>query len=253
MIRMRVLAKLLKFGTGPDHDAAPASGIGRPDARPAHNNALSGEVGAFYIFHQVCQGGVGVIQHADGGVNNLPQGCGAGCWWPCPQRCPPSQLTNRLGKTAGEDPWLFPGLVKVGVPIHSLFFQYPGASPRRSCSVGPPYNGRRPGDRRPRNRCCPWPSTSMYRHGKSPGPGGPGHRRQTGHRGGDTAQYIAHAGGRLLKGLVVGKVVLIHGVEDTAVDRLQTVPHTGRARPTMTLRLWHIQYRISPSPAPGER
>ena len=33
-------------------------------------------------------------------------------------------------------------------------------------------------------------------------------------------QHITHAGGRFLKGLVGGQAVLIHGVEDPAVDRL---------------------------------
>ena len=39
------------------------------------------------------------------------------------------------------------------------------------------------------------------------------------------AQHIAHAGGGLFKGLVRGEAVLVHGVEDPAVDRLETVPH----------------------------
>ena len=41
------------------------------------------------------------------------------------------------------------------------------------------------------------------------------------------AQHVAHAGGGLLKGAVMGQIVLIHGVEDAAVDRLQAVPHVG--------------------------
>ena len=39
------------------------------------------------------------------------------------------------------------------------------------------------------------------------------------------AQHVAHAGGGLLEGLVVGQAALIHGVEDPAVDGLQAVPH----------------------------
>ena len=44
------------------------------------------------------------------------------------------------------------------------------------------------------------------------------------------AQHVAHAGGRFLKGLIRGEVVLVHGVEDAPVDGLQTVPHI-RERP----------------------
>ena len=37
------------------------------------------------------------------------------------------------------------------------------------------------------------------------------------------AQHVTHAGGGFLKGPVRGEVILIHGVEDAAVDRLETV------------------------------
>ena len=43
------------------------------------------------------------------------------------------------------------------------------------------------------------------------------------------AQHVAHAGGGLLKGLVRGQVVLVHGVEDPPVHRLQAVPHVGQS------------------------
>ena len=39
------------------------------------------------------------------------------------------------------------------------------------------------------------------------------------------AQHVAHAGGGLLEGLVHRQAILVHGVEDPAVDGLQTVPH----------------------------
>ena len=42
------------------------------------------------------------------------------------------------------------------------------------------------------------------------------------------AQYVAHAGGGLFKWPVMGQIVLIHGVEDTAVDRLKSVADVGQ-------------------------
>ena len=39
------------------------------------------------------------------------------------------------------------------------------------------------------------------------------------------AQHVAHAGSGLFKGLVRGQIVLVHGVQNTPVHRLQTVPH----------------------------
>ena len=39
------------------------------------------------------------------------------------------------------------------------------------------------------------------------------------------AQHIAHAGGGLPEGPVRGEIVLVHGVENPPVYRLQAVPH----------------------------
>ena len=36
-------------------------------------------------------------------VDDLAQVVRAGCWWPCPRRCPPAPLTSRFGKRAGQD------------------------------------------------------------------------------------------------------------------------------------------------------
>jgi len=42
------------------------------------------------------------------------------------------------------------------------------------------------------------------------------------------AQHVAHGGGAFPEGLVPGEAVLVHGVEDAAVHRLQAVPHVGQ-------------------------
>ncbi len=64
------------------------------------------------------------------------------------------------------------------------------------------------------------------------------------------AQHVAHAGGRLLEGLVRGQVVLIHGVENAPVDRLQAVPHVGQrpahddAHSVLDVALLHLVHQI---------
>src|SRR5699024_9581303 len=70
------VAELLHLGAGPHLDVALTGGVGGPDARPAHDDTPGGEVGALDVLHQVVQGGVLVVQHADGGVNDLPLGVG---------------------------------------------------------------------------------------------------------------------------------------------------------------------------------
>ncbi len=42
------------------------------------------------------------------------------------------------------------------------------------------------------------------------------------------AQHVAHAGGGFLEGLVGSEVILVHGVEDTAMDGLEAVPDVGQ-------------------------
>ena len=42
------------------------------------------------------------------------------------------------------------------------------------------------------------------------------------------AQHVAHAGGRLLKGLVGGQAGLVHGIENPPVDGLEAVAHIGQ-------------------------
>ena len=43
------------------------------------------------------------------------------------------------------------------------------------------------------------------------------------------AQHVADAGGGFFEGLVVRQTVLIHGVEDAAVDGLEAVAHVGQS------------------------
>ena len=63
-------------------------------------------------------------------------------------------------------------------------------------------------------------------------------------------QHIAHAGGRLLEGLVAGEAALIHGVEDAPVDGLQTVPHIGQGpahddrHGVLDVRVLHLMLQI---------
>ena len=39
------------------------------------------------------------------------------------------------------------------------------------------------------------------------------------------AQHVAHAGGGLFEGFVHREAILVHGVEDPAMDGLQAIPH----------------------------
>ena len=67
------IAELLKLVAGADHQPAPAGGVGGADAAAPHDDTLCGEVRALDVLHQIAEGGVRIVQHADAGANDLPQ------------------------------------------------------------------------------------------------------------------------------------------------------------------------------------
>ena len=82
------LGVLHDLGLGPHLDGAPAGAVGVHDARPAEDQGPGREVRALDEVHQVVGGGVGVVDQVEGGVDDLAQVVRAGCWSPCPPRCP---------------------------------------------------------------------------------------------------------------------------------------------------------------------
>ena len=68
-----VLAEGLKLRPGPDHHLAPSGGVGRPDAAVAHDDAAGGEIRSGDMLHQIRQGSLRIVQHADAGVDDLRQ------------------------------------------------------------------------------------------------------------------------------------------------------------------------------------
>ena len=220
-----VLAELLEFIPCPDDDLAPAGGVGRPDACTAHNNAPCGEVRALHMLHQVRERCLRVVQHADGGVDDLPQVVGRDI---CGHAHGDAggAVDQQVGEPAGEHSRLLPALVEVGVPVHRVLLNI---SQHLVGNAGEPGLGVTVGGGRVSVHGAEV-AVSVHQtvpHGEV--------LSQTHHgivdRGVSVgvvpAQHVAHAGGGLLKGAVMGQIVLIHGVEDAAVDRLQAVPHVG--------------------------
>ena len=218
-----VMAKLLKFMPRPDHNAAPACCIGRPDTGPAHDNALCGKIRSLDVLHQIGEGGIGVIQHADARADDLPQIVGRDIGGHTNGNAA-GAVYQQVGEAGGKDTGLLPALVEVGVPVHGVLFDVPQhfignfAQPGLRITVGC------------RGIAIHGAEVAVtvhqhIAHGKV--------LRQTHQRvihrgvamGMVPAQHVAHAGSGLFKGLVRGQIVLVHGVQNTPVHRLQTVPH----------------------------
>ena len=221
-----VVAELLKLGAGADADVALAGGVGRPDAAAAHDHALGGEVGALDVLHEVVQSGVFIVQHADDGVDDLGEvvrgnvgghthGDAGGA------------VHQQVGEAAGQDAGLLAALVKVGVPVHRLLLDVPehlvGELGHAGLGVtvgsgGIAINGAE----------VTMAVHQDIAHGEVLAQTDQGVVDGLVAVGMVAAQHVAHAGGRLFEGLVAGEAVLVHGVEDAAVHRLQTVPHVGQ-------------------------
>ena len=209
-----------------DHQTATACGVGLPDAGGAHDDAPGGEIRALDMLHQVKEGGVFILQHPDAGADDLPQVVGRNIGGHAHGDAG-GAVDQKIGEPGGKHSGLLPGLVEVGVPIHGLLVDVPEhfigkpGEPGLGITIG-------------RGRVAVHGAKvsvavhQLVAHGEvlgQPDHGVVGRRITVGMI---PAQHVAHAGGGLLKGLVRGQIVLIHGVEDPPVDRLQTVPDVGQ-------------------------
>ena len=133
-------------------------------------------------------------------------------------------VDQQVGEPGGKDPGLFPALVEVGVPVHSILFDVPehfvgdlaqtGLGVTVGCR-GVAIHGAEV-------------AVAVHQHvahGEILGQADQGVVNRGVAVGMVPAQHVAHAGGGLFERFVACQVVLIHGVEDPAVHRLQAVPH----------------------------
>ena len=208
---------------GPEDNAALPRGVGRPDAAAAHDDAFRGEVRPLDVPHKVRKGGVGVVQETDTGPDDLFQVVGGDVGGHAHGDAA-GPVHQQVGEPGRQDPGLFPALVEVGIPVHRVLFDVPEhfvgdfGQPGLRIPVGGggiPVHGTEV-------------AVAVYQHiahGEVLG--------QTDHGVIDAgvsvgvvlAQHLAYGGGGLLKGFVGGQAVLVHGIEDPAVDGFQAVPH----------------------------
>ena len=218
-----VVAELLKLGAGPDAHPAPAGGIGLPDAAATHDDAPGGEVRPLDVLHQITELSLRIVQHADAGADHLPQVVGRDIGGHA-HRDAAGAVHQQIGKPGGQDTGLLAGLVEVGVPVHSVLFNVP------QHLVGEPGH---PGLRVPVGRrgiAIHGPEVAVAVHQ------GIAHGEILSQAdqsvidagiavGMVPAQHVAHAGGGLFEGFVHREAILVHGVEDPAMDGLQAIPH----------------------------
>ena len=184
---------------------------------------LGGEIRPLDVLHQVVETGIGVVQHADAGADDLPQVVGRDVGGHAHGDAA-GAVDQEVGEAAGQDPGLLPALVKVGVPVHRVLLDVPE---HLVGDLGHPGLGV-PVGRRGIAVHGAEVAVAVHQgvaHGEVLGQTDQGVIHALIAVGVVPAQHVAHAGGGLLEGLVGGEAVLVHGVEDPAVDRLEAVPH----------------------------
>ena len=178
------------------------------------------------MLHEVGEGGLRVIQHADGGVDDLGEVVGRDVGGHA-HGDTAGAVHQQVGEPGREHLGLLPGLVEVGVPVHGVLLDVPEhlVGDFAETCLGVTVGGR--------GVAIDGTEVAVavhqhVAHGEVLGQTDQGVVDGGVAVGVVAAQHVAHAGGGLLEGLVRGQVVLVHGVEDAPVHRLQAVPHVGQ-------------------------
>ena len=214
---------LLDLGLTADDDLAAAGGIGSADAAAAHDDTAGGEVGTLDKAGQILQLGLGIVDDQAAGIHQFAQimGRNVGCHTDSDTLTAVGQQIGETGrhhvgflqlivKVGGEIDGLLVdvlhhlvtqlGQTGLGITVSSRGVAVDAAEVTLSVDEGIAQ----------RKTLCHTHHGVVYA-GVTVGM--------------VTAQHVTHGGGRLAEGLVNGQTVLVHGVQDAAVDRLQAVAH----------------------------
>ena len=222
-----VLAELFELRAGTDDDPAVAGGVRRADAAAAHDDAAGGEIGAVQVLHQVGQVGFGVVQDLHRSGDGLPQVVGRDVRGHA-YGDTRGAVDQQVWEAGRKDPGLLAAFVEVGIPVDGLLVDVPEHLRRHpgQAGLGVPVGGRRV--------AVHGAEVAVAVHQGIP------HGEVLGQAdervvdgavpvGMVSAQHVADASGRLLEGLVMGQIVLVHGVENPAVHRLEAVAHVRQS------------------------
>ena len=216
----------LDGGAAPQGDLAPAGGVGGADAAAAHDDAGSGEVRALDVFHQAGQVDVRIVDIGDAAVNDLAQVVGRDVGGHA-DRNALTAVDQQVGEAAGQHAGFLLGLVKVGVPVDGVLLDIGQHLHRHAAHAG---LGVTVGSRGVAIHRTKVTLTIHQRIAQ---------REilcQTDHGIVDRcvavgmvgAQHRTNGVGGFAVGMAGVVAALVHGVQNAAVNRLQTVAHIGQ-------------------------
>ena len=198
---------------------AAAGGVGGADAAAPHDDAARREIRTLDVVHEVEQICLGVIQHADTGVDDLAQIVGRNI-----RRHADSNsrraVDQQVRETGRQHARLFSRLVEVRVPVDGVLIDVAQhlVAELRHARLG--VSIRRGEGRRRRSRSCRGRQRACSAW-KNPAPDGPSRRRPTHRRADDTGPARRRRTLRtFFERFVRRQPVFIHGVQNAPVDGL---------------------------------
>ena len=217
----------LNFRTGADGNPSPAGAIGSADTGAAHDNAAGGEVRPLDGFHHLVQGGVGVIDQAAHTVDDFSHVVGRNIGGHT-HGDTGRTVDQQVGEVAGQYLGFLQPVVIVGAEIHRILVDIPQHIHRQLAHTG---LGVTIGSRRVAVHGTEVAVTVHQHipHGKILCQT---HQRVINRRvtvGMVPAQHGADGIGALAVGLFRPQGILVHGVQDSSVHRLESVPHIGQS------------------------
>ena len=217
---------LLKLRAGAEDHLTTARGVGGTDAAAAHDDTAGGEVGTRDMLHQIIEGSLGVIQHADTGIDDLGEVMG-GNVGSHTHGDTAGTVHQQVGEAGRQHAGLLTGLVKVGVPIHRVFFDVAEhfASHLGHAGLRVSVGGRGVAVHSTEVTVT---VDELIAHGEALCQTDKSIVHAGVTMGMVTTQHITNGGNALTVGLIIGEAVLVHGVENAAVDGLQAIADIGQ-------------------------
>ncbi len=224
-----VAAEILKLRARTQDNLAAARSIGGTDAAAPHDDALGREVGTRDVLHQVVKRCLGIVEHADAGVDDLGEVVRRNV-----RRHTDGDTARavhqKIRKACGQHAGFLAALVEVRVPVDRILVDVSQhfIGDLRHSRLGVPVGCRRIAVD---GAEVSVPVDEHIAHGEVLRKSYQSIINRHVAVRVISAQHVADTGRRLFERLVARQPVLVHGVQDTAVDGLQAVAHVGQCAP----------------------
>ena len=223
--RAVVLAVLFELGAGADYYLSSAGCVRLTDTSSAHNNSFCREIRTFDVLHKVLEGSFGVVENTHACVDYFAEIVrrNIGCHTDGYTR---RSVYQKVGESRRKHERLLSRFVEVGNPVNRVFLYIAQhfVAYFAHTRFGVTISGRRVAVHRTEV------SVTFNQHIAHGEVLSQSHHRVV-NRGIAvrmiSAQHVADACSRLFERFVAGETVFVHSVQNSSVNRFQSVAHVG--------------------------